>query len=250
MSSDAYIPEHSWSYRIDHFEQTAPRRYVMWVAAALGLLICGLFALLVFGGITREDWQAYAIGGPLLALLYFVGKRQNHFTRNPLSVLFLALSSASMLLIFIGASDEIVLNKRGYRTDAVVTEVEKHARGFPTCKLQEPDGDPIHGSVTCGDRNVGDRVTVTADPLGHVDPLEGSMNWTRVVVGFAVCACLIMLSTVLGAALGIRRRGTVRRWWPPASPPRNYGQPSSPFPPPPPPPPPPPVAPPRGQPDA
>ncbi len=234
MPSETHSPEPSSPYRIDQFEQTAPKKYIMWAAVALGALICGLFALLVFGGITREEWRAYAIGGPLLALLYFTVKCHKHFVRSPLLILLLVIPSAAMVLFFFGASDEIVLNKRGYMTDAVVTEVEKHARGFPTCRLEEPDGDPIHGSVACGDRKVGDRVTVTADPLGKVDPAEGSVNLTRVVVAFAICSYLIMLSTVLGAAVGIHRRGTIPPGWPLGKPPpRNYRYPSSPSSPPP-----------------
>ncbi|MFW6691813.1 hypothetical protein [Streptomyces sp. MAR4 CNX-425] len=234
MASEVYGVEPERPGPIEHFEQTASTSQVLWAAVVLGLVICGLFALLIFGGVTKEDWQAYAIGAPLLALLIFAGRRQYRFARSPFTILLLALSAVSLLFIFMGASDEIVLNKRGYRTDAVVTEVEKHARRFPTCKLAEPDGDPIHGSVPCGDRNVGDRLTVTADPLGKVDPAEGSTDWKRVSVGFAVCIYLIMFSTVLGAAQGIHRRGTIRRWSPPAAPPRNYGRPSFPFPPPPP----------------
>lgn len=237
MSSESYTPEPSWPYRIDQFEQTAPKGRVLWTAVTFGLLICGLFALLVFGGITTEDWQAYAVGGPLLALLGFGVWRLNHFVRNGLLVLLLILPSLALLLLFTGASEALVLNQRGYRTDAIVTEVDKHARNFPTCRLEEPDGDPVLGSVRCGDLKVGDQVTVTADPLGQISPKQGALRWSVVVGGFVVCALLVMLSTVLGAVLGIRRRGSVRRWWPPASPPRNYGQPSSPFPPPPPPPP-------------
>ncbi|GAA2651887.1 hypothetical protein GCM10010400_04240 [Streptomyces aculeolatus] len=238
MPVDEYVPEPTWSYRIDHFEQAAPKSRLIWTAVILGLLICGLFALLVFGGFTREDWQAYTLGVPLFFLLYFTGRRQNRFARSPFPILLLAIPSAALVVIFVIAGEDTVRSDRGYKTDTVVTEVEKHARRFPTCKLEEPDGDPIHGSISCGNLKVGDRVTVIADPSGRVDPSRGFVSRTRIYVGFAVCAFLVMLSTVLGAVLGIRRRGSVLRWWPPASPPRNYGQPSSPFPPPPPPPPP------------
>lgn len=241
MSSDTYTPEPSWSYRIDQFEQTAPKSHVMWTAVALGLLICGLFSLLVFGGITTEDWRAYAIGGPLLALLYFAVRRHHHFVRSSALTLLLILPSLALILLFVGASDALVLNQRGYRTDAVVTVVEKHARNFPTCRLEEPDGDPILGSIRCGDLKVGDQVSVIADPLGKITPKRGSLSWTVAYAGFAGCVYLIMFSTLLGAAVGIHKRGTLRRWWPPATPPRNYGHPSSPSPPPP-----PPLGPPRG----
>lgn len=227
MPSETNTSEPGTGHRIDRFEQTAPKWQVMGAAIVLSLLISGLFALLIFGGITKEDWQAYAIGGPLLVLLYFAVKRHNRFARSPLPALLLVLPSAVLAVIFVVASDDIVLNKRGYRTDAVVTEIEKHARRFPTCKLEEPDGDAIHGSISCGNLQVGDHVTVVADPLGKVDPGGGSLNWTRMAVSFAICAYLIVFSTVLGAAVGIHRRGTIPPGWPLGKPPpRNYRQPS------------------------
>lgn len=245
MRSESAESSASWAQRIDNFEQTALKKHVWGAAVALGLLICAPFSILMFVGITIEDWQAYVAGGPLALLVYFTFRRLHQFGRNGFISLIFALAVLTMGFFYFTNSDAILLERRGYETKATVTRVENRPRAPLACYLQEPDGTPILGSISCRQLDVGDSVTVTVDPIGRVSPKRGSVSSTPVYTDLLVGSGLIMLSVLLGTASGIRKRGTVRRWWPPASPPRNYWQPSSPFPPPPPPPP-PPISPPRG----
>ncbi|MFW6691811.1 hypothetical protein [Streptomyces sp. MAR4 CNX-425] len=233
--SETYTSEPSWAYRIDHFEQTAPGKQVWGAAVILGLLVCGLFALLMLMGLTIEDWRAYAVAGPLTALAYFILRRLHHFGHSGFALLLFLFTVLAMGLLCVTSSDAILLYRRGVETETIVTRVENRARAPLACHLERPDGAPVLGTISCGQLRVGDRVTVTIDPIGRVGPMRGSVSPAPDYTAFSAGSGLIMLSVLLGTASGIRKRGTIRRWWPPAEPPRNYGQPSSPFPPPPPP---------------
>ncbi|WP_419993206.1 hypothetical protein [Streptomyces boninensis] len=221
----------SWLERVRRFEQTASRARLMAAGFALGGVLSVLFAPLHLTGLTWEDVPTYIIGVPLVGAGTFVFVRIYVSARQWI-VIFFVLACLPLLAGFISDSHDRILNDRGERTVAVVTQViNKHRNGIHY-RLAKPNGEAISGDLSqAGSYDVGDHVDVVADPAGKADPVlakDIDANATLAPHEFILfCAPLLAVTTWAAATVHTKRR---RLPPPPVAP---YGPPPGGFGPPP-----------------
>ncbi|MFF0440892.1 DUF3592 domain-containing protein [Kitasatospora sp. NPDC004614] len=184
-----------------------PHRF--WVRFAPATLVAS--SALIWLISQHLGWRTGTLKGAL-ALLALAMVLVMAFSYRTVVGLVAALASGALVVLLgfagVDAAQHDVLARDGERTVAEVIAVDPgKGRGTPTCELRAADGRDISGRIHSNDYRVGDHVSVTFDPAGRVDPVEGAPDpdgEARWAAGLGGGLALLVLSLPLWGRLGPR----------------------------------------------
>ncbi|MFJ5924395.1 hypothetical protein ACIQF6_17535 [Kitasatospora sp. NPDC092948] len=182
--------------------------------------------LFAFRGLAELSYRAsmqVAMPAIVITVLWIVFAAWSSSHKDPTGwMIVVAVLAVVMLIAHSYLLDVRALRDHGLlqhaRITKVTTEFNADNTSYPRYTLEAIDGPPITGTVTAGSGSsyrVGDTVTVTTDPSGHVGTELGTLpsataeRWTRWV---DTAAAALMIPALAGWAITrIRKRPTPER---------------------------------------
>ncbi|MEU3192576.1 hypothetical protein ABZ686_18505 [Streptomyces sp. NPDC006992] len=133
-----------------------------------------------------------------------------YYGPRPSYLLLIILAGLALLVVAGSGNTASVLGQRGEWIRVELTEVHHHAKGGPTCDMRPLAEDGIRTDglrLPCSESEVGETLSVVADPRGEVRPSRSEPTQLGAfVVGWGITTGVLVSCAIGAAVYGHRRR--------------------------------------------
>ncbi|MFE9390351.1 hypothetical protein [Streptomyces sp. NPDC006784] len=203
---------HRLSPRLDARIQQLSLPAATALATAVTLVGCALAAaamvLPTYVGGEPLFWTLLLLTAVYLVLLLL---ELTYYGPRPSYLLLIILAGLALLVVAGSGNTASVLGQRGEWIRVELTEVHHHAKGGPTCDMRPLAEDGIRTDglrLPCSESEVGETLSVVADPRGEVRPSRSEPTQLGAfIVGWGITTGVLVSCAIAAAVYGHRRRG-------------------------------------------